>query len=85
MIGPRVTALERIGLTGLDRDAERGSKLAVTFLQELLANGPVSAKEAEEAAEANGIKERTLNRAKVRLGVKAVKASFDGGWKWTFP
>jgi putative DNA primase/helicase len=53
---------------------------AKEFLRELLANGPIDAKHGEEAAKANGISERTLNRAKSDLGVKARKSEFEGGW-----
>ena len=56
---------------------------AEKFLRELLANGPVEATEGEEAAEANGISERTLKRARANLGVKASKAGFKDGWIWT--
>ena len=52
------------------------------FLRELLTDGPVSAKDAEEAADQNGITERTLRRAKLALGVKAEKDGYEGGWVW---
>ena len=55
---------------------------AKEFLRELLADGPVSAKEGEEAAKANGITRRTLERARKELGVKAKKNGFEGGWTW---
>ena len=57
-------------------------KRAKDFLRDLLANGPVDAKEGEEAARANGIKERTLFRARNELGVVAFKDGFKGGWQW---
>ena len=44
------------------------------FLKELLANGPVDAKEGLEAAKENGIAEATLRRARSDLGVKAVQS-----------
>jgi len=55
---------------------------AKEYLRELLANGPVDAKDAKERAEANDISERTLKRAKADLGVKVEKDGFDGGWTW---
>ncbi len=66
--------------------SERGGSAvddAVALLKDLLAGGSVDAKEAEEAAQAHSISERTLRRAKKILGVEAVKAGFEGGWKWT--
>jgi putative DNA primase/helicase len=56
---------------------------AKKFLSEILANGPVPKADIEEAAEANGIAERTLFRAKGELDVLAKK---DGpGGAWTLP
>ena len=46
---------------------------AKDFLRDLLADGPVDAKEGEEAARANGITDATLNRARNELGVESVK------------
>jgi putative DNA primase/helicase len=57
-------------------------KDAKEFLQQQLASGPVDAKEALEAADAHGIAERTLKRARKELGVKADKCGLDGGWMW---
>jgi DNA polymerase len=59
---------------------------AKTFLEDLLANGPVGSADVEEAAEANGITRRTLFRAKAELGIQAVKDGpvKDGQriWRW---
>ena len=55
---------------------------AKEFLRELLADGPVDADEGEEAAKANSISSRTLDRARTDLGVKAEKDGFEGGWRW---
>jgi hypothetical protein len=55
---------------------------AIAAVRELLANGPVSAVDGDEAAKANGIKGRTLDRARKELGIKAEKGGFDGGWAW---
>jgi hypothetical protein len=52
---------------------------AKEFLRELLADGPVNAKEGDRAAKANGIAERTLYRARKDLGVTAKHDdSFEG-------
>jgi hypothetical protein len=58
---------------------------AKEFLRDFLADGPASADDGEEAAEANGIKIRTLDRARSALGVKAVKDGFQGAWRWHLP
>jgi putative DNA primase/helicase len=55
---------------------------AKEFLRSLLANGPVDAREGEEAAEANAISKRTLYRARASLGVEAFKDGFQGAWQW---
>jgi len=55
---------------------------AKEFLREFLADGPASADDGEEAAEKNGIKSRTLDRARSALGVKAKKDGFQGEWRW---
>jgi putative DNA primase/helicase len=56
---------------------------AKEFLRDLLANGPVDAKEGEEAGRANGISVRTLDRARKDLGVKSDKTGYQGRWQWT--
>jgi len=48
----------------------------------ILANGPMVKAEIDEAAEANGISERTLFRAKDELGVMAKKDGPNGAWTW---
>jgi hypothetical protein len=71
----------------LEREAERkrGSTGldAENLLRERVAAGgegtPV--KDIQEEAEALGISERTLNRARKRLGLKARKAGYQGEWR----
>jgi hypothetical protein len=58
---------------------------AKKFLQEMLAAGPVSKQEIEEAAEANKISERTLRRAKDELGITVRKDGPGGKWRWHLP
>jgi putative DNA primase/helicase len=55
---------------------------AKQFLLDILAKGPVSKNEIDEAAEANGISVRTLFRAKTDLGIEAKKDGLRGGWTW---
>ena len=58
---------------------------AKRFLADMLAAGPVLKSEIEEAAGANGIKDRTLFRAKDELGITAKKDGPNGGWRWHMP
>ena len=58
---------------------------AKKFLQDILAHGPVAKIEIDEAAEANDIAPRTLERAKCELKVMAKKDAADGGWTWRLP
>jgi putative DNA primase/helicase len=58
---------------------------AKKFLANMLAHGPVSKQEIEEAAEANCISERTLWRAKDDLHIVAKKDGLKGGWTWQLP
>jgi putative DNA primase/helicase len=56
---------------------------AKDFLRDLLADGPVDAKEGAEAARANSISGKTLERARKDLGVTSEKTGFQGRWQWT--
>jgi putative DNA primase/helicase len=60
---------------------------AKKFLREILAQGPVPKDEVEEAADGNGISERTLKRAKHELKVVAQKENgkMNGKWTWELP
>jgi hypothetical protein len=56
---------------------------AKKFLTDLLAAGPVSSTDIEDAAAANGISRRTLFRAKGELGIDAKQKA--GAWNWHMP
>ncbi len=61
---------------------------AEEFLRELLADGRVPSKVVVAVAEKAGIAQRTLWRAKDRIGVKASRAggvASGGEWGWTLP
>ena len=59
---------------------------AMEGLREIMASGDIDAKDGEAEAEKRGIKERTLARAKQKLGVTSVKDGFgkDGRWIWKY-
>ena len=81
-----VTASEAMQAAA-DNKAPTARDDAVKFLKDMLAAGPVPRKEIEDAAEGNGISERTLWRAKKTLKVEAYKdrSKAEGGWVWRLP
>jgi hypothetical protein len=68
-------------------DGEEGDALrdAMEFLRDSLSAGPVSRKTIKGDANASGISEASLRRAKTRLGVEAYKDGMAGGWFWRLP
>jgi putative DNA primase/helicase len=60
---------------------------AVAFLQEMLRDGPVAARDLRTAAQADGHRWRSLERAKEELGVRAIRRGFGlgGMWAWQLP
>ena len=58
---------------------------AENFLQQLLAEGPVPAKQVRADVDAAALSWSTVKRAKARLGIKAEKDGMDGGWSWSLP
>ena len=60
---------------------------AMNWLQEMLSDGSVGAKELKKRARDDGISARTLDRAKSSLGVLAFREGFgaDGQWTWSLP
>lgn len=55
---------------------------AKAWLEDLLANGPVVAKEIQQAAKAAGMAWITVRRAKDALSVVASKGGYQGAWQW---
>ncbi|MCO6047950.1 AAA family ATPase [Aeoliella sp. ICT_H6.2] len=58
---------------------------AVAWLAEYLATGPHPGKAVRKAAEADGIANRTLDRARGKLRVIAEPDGFGGPWVWRLP
>jgi putative DNA primase/helicase len=58
---------------------------AQDFLREYLADGPQPSDQVEAAAQANGISEPTLRRARKALKIVAEKTEFTGGWSLRLP
>jgi len=66
---------------------ERGEKTkeASAWLREQLQTGGVESDEIKARAEAAGISNKSLWRAKKSVGVKARKSGYSGGWVWYMP
>jgi AAA domain len=68
-----------------DSDGPGALSGATKFLGEYLKGGAQLAKDVKHEARSAGFSEKTLRRARERLGVVAVKSSFTGGWSWGLP
>ena len=84
--------LDAAALLSAPTDHEERSALseAQDFLREILVDGPVLAKDAQEEARGAGIAERTLKRARSSLGVAAERQGEPGQqgggrWYWRLP
>ncbi|HRQ74694.1 MAG TPA: hypothetical protein PK098_02125 [Phycisphaerales bacterium] len=55
------------------------------FLRTELADGRKAGTEVKASAKAAGIKTRTLDRARARLGVVAAPDGYRGPWTWALP
>jgi RecA-family ATPase len=60
---------------------------AVDWLRDVLAAGPMAAKEVRATARTDGIASRTLDRAKTTLGIVATREGYSSGgrWVWALP
>jgi hypothetical protein len=60
---------------------------AIEVLKDILWHGPVRVKEVARRAREASVSERTLHRAKQKLGARSYKRGFvDGGhWVWELP
>jgi putative DNA primase/helicase len=58
---------------------------AVNFLENELANGPVSAAIVMKGTREVRVGEKALRRAREKLGVVTKKIGFNGGWFWSLP
>jgi putative DNA primase/helicase len=77
------TARDMLASADASDDAD-GTALgeAREFLNDLLANEPVSVKAVKTAASEAGISFATVKRAKKAIGVVAEKTAMNGGWVW---
>ena len=56
---------------------------AIQFLHDELDEGSKNASDITKHAEALGISQATLNRARLKVGVRKSKKGFAGGWVWS--
>jgi hypothetical protein len=63
----------------------KATAAAVSFLEKILAVGPVPVKEVFRQAQTADIAEKTVRRAAKKMGIKKAKAGFGGGWTWALP
>lgn len=70
------------GQSGEERSALAEAELV---LASALADGPISATEVRRQCREAGISDRTTDRAKASLGVKAAKVGLRKGWVWQLP
>jgi len=69
-----------------DDDERSAREEAVDFLREYLADGQRhSTADIYKEAGSLRISDRTLRRARTKLGVRAEKSGFRGGWQWWLP
>ena len=79
---PVSASVEEVLAGGEQAEDRTATDEAVDFLADLLAGGPVEAAKAIKEAKRLGISEKALRRARERLGVRARKREFAGGWVW---
>ena len=79
------TLLADTEMDSAEDDARSERADAADWLREVLADGPVSAKEIRRQADDAGHAWATVRRAKSLLGVSVEKATFSGGWRWSLP
>lgn len=56
---------------------------AKEFLTQVLADGPMTAKEVQRQANEAGLAWRTVRRAQSEMGIRPTKTRFDGHWEWS--
>jgi hypothetical protein len=80
-----MTANEVLAATADNARNGGATSQAVDFLREQLADGAKLATKMKDEADARGIAERTLKRARQALHVDAFKEGFQGPWMWRLP
>jgi hypothetical protein len=86
-IGPSGHTAESLLAAPRDDEDRDAVQEAVDVLRAVLEAGPVASDEVKKDARRAGISDRTLQRAKSALGIKARKVGFTGKgiWQWSLP
>lgn len=80
-IGPsNADATELLAPPIPNRNERNQTTYAENFLLEILADGPLSTNEILKTAEKSGLSQRTIERAKSKLGIKSFRENTS--WKW---
>jgi hypothetical protein len=79
-----LTASELLAAEASGYEGGAGSE-AEEFIRHELRDGARPAKEVSRVARQAGIAERTLRRARKRLGIKPRKGGMEAGWEWALP
>jgi putative DNA primase/helicase len=84
--GTLTTTAAELLLGQSQTDEERGAQgEAEEFLRDMLKDGPVNSKFVKDAAKKAEIAPRTLDRARARLKVRAIKSDITGCWLMALP
>jgi hypothetical protein len=87
--GSAVEGNARSILSGIEGEGNENKPInrveeAMQFLQAEIAHGPIPARELIERAKRDfGINERSLQRAREKMGIVATKAGYQGAWVWS--
>jgi AAA domain len=65
-----------------DKETRSATDEAIEWLRAYLADGPHPAKEVQNAAKVDGITEKVLRTARLRICKKPDKEGMQGGWRW---
>jgi hypothetical protein len=76
-----ITADQAVAAEAAGSDQRSAVAEAEEFLQDILASGPVPAKDVQEAARASLITNATLRRAKAKLDIEVTREGFGPGSK----
>ena len=81
----KISADDALAALAGGEEAKTGKAEAIDFLQTILANGSMGAKEVQEEARASGISAKSLRSARMALDIKPAKSGFGSGWVWSLP
>ena len=80
----KISADEALAIQNMDGEQDDTDE-AIEFLRGLLSVAPMRARECKKEATEAGISEKSLRRAREKLGIKPKKVDFNAGWQWALP